>query len=131
MNAQPELTLLIDEACPLCRHEAKWLRKLDRGRGRLAFEDISAAAFEPQQYGLKHEEVMGQIHGILPDGRVVRGLEVFRRAYAALGLGWLLAPTSWPILRPIADAGYRWFARNRLRLTGRSGRCDTGRCHVG
>jgi predicted DCC family thiol-disulfide oxidoreductase YuxK len=61
---------------------------------------------------------------------VVEGVEVFRRAYAAVGLGWLLAPTRWPGLRRASDAAYRWFARNRLRLTGRPAPCDAERCRV-
>ena len=67
---------------------------------------------------------MARIHGVLADGTVIEGMEVFRRAYGAVGLGWLLAPTAWPGLRALADAGYRWFARNRLRLTGRGNACD-------
>jgi len=50
---------------------------------------------------------------------VIEGMEVFRRAYAAVGLGWLLAPSGWPGVGRLFDAAYRWFARNRLRLTGR------------
>jgi len=73
----------------------------------------------PAEYGLTYEQAMEQIHGVLPSGAVVRGMEVFRRAYAAVGWGWLLAPTAWPLLRPLFDRGYQWFARNRLRLTGR------------
>jgi predicted DCC family thiol-disulfide oxidoreductase YuxK len=67
---------------------------------------------------------------VLPDGTLVEGVEVFRRAYAAVGLGWLVAPTRWPLLRPLADAAYRWFARNRLRLTGRGEVCNADRCAV-
>jgi len=55
---------------------------------------------------------------------------VFRRAYAAVGFGWLVAPTRWPLVRPLADAAYRWFARNRLRLTGRGEVCSADRCTV-
>jgi predicted DCC family thiol-disulfide oxidoreductase YuxK len=62
---------------------------------------------------------MGRIHAALPDGRVVEGMAVFRRAYGAVGLGWLLAPSRWPGLRRVFDAAYRVFARNRLRWTGR------------
>jgi predicted DCC family thiol-disulfide oxidoreductase YuxK len=69
---------------------------------------------------------MVRIHGVLPDGRVVEGLEVFRRAYAAVGLGWLLAPTRWPLLREISETSYRIFAKNRLRWTGRKADCETG-----
>ena len=61
----------------------------------------------------------------------MRGLEVFRRAYDAVGLGFVLAPTAWPVLRPIADATYRWFARNRVRLGRLFGRSyDSGSCSV-
>ena len=36
---------------------------------------------------------MGSIHAILADGRVVRDVEVFRRLYEAVGLGWVYAAT--------------------------------------
>jgi predicted DCC family thiol-disulfide oxidoreductase YuxK len=106
------------------------LRRLDGGRGRLGFEDIAAPGFDASRYGRSQREVMARIHGVLPDGTLVEGVEVFRRAYAAVGLGWLVAPTRWPLLRPLADAAYRWFARNRLRLTGRNQSCSTAQCSV-
>jgi len=96
----------------------------------LIVEDISAEGFDPSRYGLTFEEVMGQIHGITWDGRILRGMEVFREAYQAIGLGLLLAPTGWPVIRPISDMAYRWFARNRLRFTGRAGACDAHRCRT-
>jgi len=71
---------------------------------------------------------MERIHGVMPDGALITGVEVFRRAYAAVGAGWMLAPTRWPILRTLSDAAYAWFARHRLRLTGRGGECESGRC---
>jgi predicted DCC family thiol-disulfide oxidoreductase YuxK len=118
-----EIALLYDGECPLCAREIAGLRRLDRGRGRLRFVDIAAPGFDASRYGRTRAELMARIHGALPDGRLVEGMEVFRRAYAAVGLGWLLAPTRWPGLRRVADAAYRWFARNRLRLTGRSDAC--------
>jgi predicted DCC family thiol-disulfide oxidoreductase YuxK len=48
---------------------------------------------------------------------VLRGVEVLRLAYAAVGLGWVLRPTSWAPLRPLADIGYRLFARHRRRIS--------------
>ncbi len=123
-------TILIDGACPLCRHEANLLRRLDRGRGRLDLIDIASPRFEPAGLGVTLDQVMGSIHGLTRDGRLVWGVEVFRRAYAAVGWGWLWAPTGWPILRPVFDAAYGWFARRRLWLTGRQRRCDVGTCRV-
>ena len=109
--------------------EVALLRRLDRGRRRIAFEDIAAPGFDPGRYGLDAGGVMARIHGVLADGTVVEGMEVFRRAYAAVGLGWLLAPSAWPGLRRLFDAAYRLFARNRLRWTGRAGvACEAERC---
>lgn len=119
------IKVLIDGTCPLCRREADLWRRLDRGRGRIVLEDIAAADLDPTECGPTREQAMAEVHGILPSGELVRGIEVFRRAYAAVGWGWLLAPASWPLLRPLFDRGYRWFARNRLKLTGRFGSCQS------
>ncbi|MFG0314645.1 MAG: thiol-disulfide oxidoreductase DCC family protein, partial [Phycisphaerales bacterium] len=120
-------TVLIDGACPLCAREAALLRRLDRGREAIRFVDISDPAFDASVYGRTQSEVMGSIHGVTSSGEIVEGMEVFRRAYAGVGLGWLLAPTRWPIFRGISDRLYAWFARHRLQLTGR---CHSGTCQV-
>ncbi len=123
-----QIKVLYDGECPLCMREVRFLRRRDR-RGRIAFEDIAAPGFDASRYGLDQRAVMARIHGVLPDGRIIEGVEVFRRLYAQVGLGFLLAPTRWPLLRPLFDAAYRVFARNRLRLTGRRGAdCDETRC---
>lgn len=121
-------TILIDGDCPLCAREARAMQRLDRGRGQLAFVDIAAPGFDPAQFGRTHAQVMGSIHGVHPDGRVVNGMEVFRTAYSLLGYGWLLKPTGWPVLKPAFDAAYRVFAWLRPRLPGR--RCEGGTCRV-
>ncbi|MBK7404058.1 MAG: DUF393 domain-containing protein [Phycisphaerales bacterium] len=119
------MQILIDGACPLCRREGRALMRLDRGRGRLVLVDIAAPGFDPSVYGKTLDELNARIHGVSPGGEVYSGMEVFRRAYGRVGLGWLWAPTGWPVLRPVCDAFYRWFARNRYRLTGR---CEDGTC---
>jgi predicted DCC family thiol-disulfide oxidoreductase YuxK len=127
---KPQFTILIDGECPLCAKEAAFMRRLDKGRGRLAIVDLAAPGFDAGTYGTTFDAVMGEIHGVTPDGRLIKGVEVFRRAYAAVGWGWLLAPTAWPGLRWISDRAYRWFARNRLWLTRRPAACATDRCGV-
>jgi predicted DCC family thiol-disulfide oxidoreductase YuxK len=124
-----ELIIFIDGECPLCLREARMLQRRDRRRGRLRMIDITHPSFDPSRYGRTMDQVMGAIHGRLPDGTMITGMEVFRRAYAAVGLGWLLAPTGWPGLRQLFDRLYAWFARNRLRLTGRGNAC-TDRCRL-
>ncbi len=128
MNNQWRFKLLFDGECPLCRREANFLRRRNR-HGALAFEDIAAPDFDATIYHTTREELMGVIHGVFPDGRIVKKLEVFREAYRAVGLGWLLAPTGWPGLRRLADLGYEWFARNRISIGKVFGRkCDSGAC---
>lgn len=118
-----QIKVLIDGACPLCRREVDLWQWLDRRRGRIALVDIAAAGFDPREYGLTREQAMEKIYGVLPSGATVSGMEVFRRAYRAVGWGWLLAPTGWPILRGVFDRAYEWFARNRLKITGRLFKC--------
>jgi predicted DCC family thiol-disulfide oxidoreductase YuxK len=117
-----ELTLLYDGECPLCSREVEMLRRRDR-RGAIEWIDIAAPDFDAGRFGLDHATVMARIHGVLPDGTVIEGMEVFRRAYAAVGLGWVMAPSGWPVVGRLFDAAYGWFARNRLRLTGREHAC--------
>jgi predicted DCC family thiol-disulfide oxidoreductase YuxK len=119
-----ELTVLYDGACPLCCREVRMLRHRDQqhngGRPRLAFVDIDAADYEPAAHaGIDYRQAMGRIHAIRADGAVVSDLAVFRQAYALVGLGWLLAPSGWPGLSWLADAGYGLWARWRLAFTGR------------
>jgi predicted DCC family thiol-disulfide oxidoreductase YuxK len=125
-----QFKLLYDGECPFCRLEAQWLQRWNKD-GRLAFEDITAPDFAASRYGVTQAEVMGVIHGVFPDGRMVRKVAVFREAYRAIGLGWVLAPTGWPGLRQICDWFYEWFARNRVRLGRLFGRsCATGTCAI-
>jgi len=123
-----QIRLFYDGDCPLCSREIRLLERMDRGRGRIACTDISALDFDAKEHGLERADLMARIHAVLPDGSIVEGVEVFRRAYQAVGWGWLLAPTRWPLLRGAADAAYRMFARNRLRWTGRKHACEEGVC---
>jgi len=115
-----------DGDCPLCEREISMLRRLDRRR-RIRFTDIAAEGFDPAAYGADMQAFMDRIHGRLPDGTWIEGVEVLRRLYAAVGLGPLVAVTRLPGLSHLLDWGYRKFAKNRLKWTGR---CDHGVCAV-
>jgi predicted DCC family thiol-disulfide oxidoreductase YuxK len=124
-----QIRVLYDGQCPLCSREIRFLERRDRGQGRIQFEDIADPEFDPGQYGVEAGELMARIHGVLPGGELIEGMEVFRRAYSAVGIGWLMAPTRLPGLRNLADRAYRFFARNRLRWTGRASKpCADGQC---
>ena len=122
--------ILFDGECPFCRLEARWLGALNRS-GYLVLEDIAAPGFDPGRYGTTLQALMGSLHGVFPDGRQTLGVETFRQAYRAVGLGWVLAPTGWPLLRPVSDALYTLFARHRVRVGSIFGpRCVSDRCSV-
>ena len=123
-----QFEVFFDGDCPLCLREINMLRHLDRKKQRIKFTDIAAAGFNPvDQTGLTMDELMAEIYGRMPDGELVRGMEVFRQLYGAVGLGMIFAPTKWPLLEPAFDAIYSAFAKNRLRLTGR---CSDNECSV-
>lgn len=107
-----------DGECPLCMREIRMLMRKDR-RGRIEFTDIAGASFSAAAYGKTQAELMRRIHGRLPDGAWIEGVEVFRQLYAAIGLGWLVAVTRVPGISHLLSLAYTLFAKNRLRLTGR------------
>jgi predicted DCC family thiol-disulfide oxidoreductase YuxK len=126
-----EVEVFFDGDCPLCVREINMLRRLDRGRGRVRFTDIAAADFDPSGVGLTFRTLMERIHGRLPDGTLIEGVEVFRRLYTAVGFGPLVRLTRLPGISSAMDWAYRLFAKNRLRLTGRCLRDVNGVCSVG
>jgi predicted DCC family thiol-disulfide oxidoreductase YuxK len=109
------LTLYYDASCPLCKSEMTNLM-LRNTAGLLRFVDASAAGFVSPLPGRSVNDLMQLIHAKRADGGVVQGVEVFRLAYSAVGMGWVTAPTRWPVLRQAADAVYPWIARHRHRL---------------
>lgn len=138
------IKLLYDSECPLCLREVNFLRKRDAGRGLVAFVDIADDLYNPEDNGgVDYKTAMGRIHAVLPDGSVIKNVEVFRRVYEALGMGWIYAITKLPVIGFIADALYGIWADWRLKLTGRPNlatieseralriECTTqGRCNV-
>ena len=115
-----DIEVFYDGACPMCSREIAMLRRLD-GRQRIRFVDIAAPGFDAVALGTTQERLMARIHGRLPDGTLIDGVEVFRRLYAAVGFGPLVALTRLPGIDRALDAAYDGFARRRLRLAGR---CD-------
>lgn len=127
----PKFTILVDGACPLCRHESRYMAKLDRGRGLLRIVDIAAAGFDPTTFNRTMDQLMGSIHGVKASGEIISGVEVFREAYGAVGRGWMLNWTAWPMLKPFADWMYVFFCKVRLKLPGRhEPACAVGVCKV-
>eukprot|EP00884_Botryococcus_braunii_P009309 jgi/Botrbrau1/1837/Bobra.146_1s0031.1 len=61
-------------------------------QAKICFVDIADPSYAPEDNaGISFEQAMGNIHAILADGTVVTNVEVFRRLYEAVGLGWVYA----------------------------------------
>lgn len=114
------MEVFYDGDCPVCSREVRFLRRHERLNSVRFTEIGSLGDRAPERAGRTREELMARIHGRMADGTVVEGVEVFRRLYDRLGWRLLVAPTRWPGIRQITEAAYRWFARNRMRLTGRA-----------
>lgn len=110
------LTLFYDAACPVCSLEMDHLRERDHA-GRLRFVDIGAPGFDAAAHGATLQAMNAEIHARRSDGSMLKGVEVLRLAYDAVGLGWVLRASAWPPLRPAFDGAYRVFARHRLAIS--------------
>lgn len=114
------IKLLYDGDCPLCVREVNFLQKKDAGRGLVSFVDIADDGYDPAQHGgVSFADAMGRIHAVMADDTVIKNVEVFRRVYEALGMGWVYAATRWPLIGPLVDWAYDRWADWRLRMTGR------------
>ena len=85
-----QIEVFFDGDCPLCKREIDTLRHMDR-QHNIRFTNIAAPDFRASEFGPTWDEFMSEIHGRLPDDTWVRGVEVFRRLYAAVG--W--SPVVW------------------------------------
>lgn len=124
--------VLYDGDCPLCLREINLLRWMD-GKKRIRFTDIAAEDFSTDEFGIDMETLMAEIHGRLPpdaehpNGKIIIGVEVFRHLYSAVGFGWIVGVTRLPIISHGLDLGYRFFAKYRLKFTGR---CKGDSCEI-
>jgi predicted DCC family thiol-disulfide oxidoreductase YuxK len=122
----PDLTIYYDGQCPLCRTEIRHLAKLD-GAGRLRLEDINATDFTIRFPHIDPVAADRILHGETRDGRLIYGLEVSLMAWDMVGKGHWFAFLRWPIISPLADFAYLFFAKHRHRISGWFGRradCD-------
>ncbi|KAL0026234.1 hypothetical protein WJX77_004344 [Trebouxia sp. C0004] len=115
-----EIKMLYDGDCPLCMREVNMLRKRDKSQHKIGFVDISSQDYSPKDNaGISYEEAMGSIHGILPGDKVITNVDVFRKLYEVVGLGWVYAVTRISFINKLANRVYALWAKYRLPITGR------------
>ena len=127
--------VFFDGQCPLCSREIDMIRRKDKSN-QLTLTDISAPGFSSDDFS--QEALMKEIHGRLPNGEYVKGVEVFREIYHRLGFARVVASTRLPGIRHFLSIAYRCFAffrfkhaMHRIAKSDRQNptkRCATGVC---
>lgn len=129
MSACYELTLFYDSQCPLCVAEMKQLSGFDHAR-RINIVDIQSPSLIIDYPMIDVDDATDILHGLLPDGRVITGLDVTCRAWQLVGRHRWLKLLRLPVMRQLSDLVYLLFARYRYSiswlLTGRA-RCEACR----
>jgi predicted DCC family thiol-disulfide oxidoreductase YuxK len=133
MPQKPDYPLKVfyDGSCYVCATEMLFYMRKDHG-GRLVFIDISDAEFNPDNYGIKLEDFMSQMHTIDQAGRIYRGPEAFRAIWQAFPssawYGLLATLVTVPGISILAGAAYLAFARTRKYIPKhRKAVCKTGK----
>ncbi|WNM58101.1 thiol-disulfide oxidoreductase DCC family protein [Candidatus Nitrospira allomarina] len=113
------LTVYFDGDCPICRREIDLMKIFNRKK-HLKFIDFAASSYLPAEHGLSPCDLGQVIHARWADGTLMTGVEVFREMWEAIGLRALARLARRPTINKLLVRAYDWFARNRLRLTGRA-----------
>ena len=111
---------LFDGGCPLCLRETKFLKKKDSSN-KIDFIDINKESYNPSLYrDISYADAMSNLHGILENGDIIKGLDVLAHSYKLIGLGWVYYPLKIEFLAPLLRLIYQYWAKYRLKITGRS-----------
>ena len=115
-----KLTFLYDGGCPLCMRETNFLKSRDTFK-RIKFVDINSKNYDQIHFkDISYSEAMLNLHGILENDTIIKGLDVLAYSYELVGLGWVYLPLKVKFLSPILRLAYRYWAKYRLQITGRS-----------
>ena len=117
---QDKFIFLFDGGCPLCLRETRFLKKKDSSN-KINFIDINNDSYNPSLYkDISYLEAMSNLHGILENGDIIKGLDVLAYSYKLIGLGWVYYPLKIEFLAPLLRLFYQYWAKYRLKITGRS-----------
>ena len=117
---QNKLIFLFDGGCPLCLRETNFLKSKDE-LNKIEFVDINNANYNPILFkDISYPEAMSNLHGILEDGKIIKGLDVLAYSYELIGLGWVYYPLKIKFFAPVLRLFYKYWAKYRLKITGRS-----------
>lgn len=110
------LTIFYDGHCPLCMAEMIQLKALDIQK-KINFSDLHADNFNDVYPYIDKSKANLILHGELPSGEILLGLDVTCKAWSLVGKHKWLAILRWPVISFFADIVYRFFARYRNTIS--------------
>ncbi|MEN3746678.1 thiol-disulfide oxidoreductase DCC family protein [Sphingomonas sp. HF-S3] len=114
--------ILFDAQCVLCSAHARFVLANDRsGRFRLASMQGEAGAALYRRFGIDPADPDTML--VVEGDRVFRDSDAVLAVWRGLGWPWRAAGVMTLVPRGLRDPVYRWVARNRYRLFGRSEQC--------
>ena len=117
---QNKFIFLFDGGCPLCLRETNFLKSKDE-LNTIDFVDINNVNYNPILFkDISYAEAMSNLHGILENGNIIKGLDVLAYSYELIGLGWVYYPLKIEFFAPVLRLFYKYWAKYRLKITGRS-----------
>lgn len=108
-----QIRVFYDGSCYVCRRIAKWIRQKDI-HGDITLHDMANGAFVPEIWGMDNS-VWDEPHGLVDD-RIVRGPDLAREIFRALGYKRLTSLSRLPILHALFNFAIRFLSNNRYWL---------------
>ncbi|HWV18956.1 MAG TPA: thiol-disulfide oxidoreductase DCC family protein [Rhodocyclaceae bacterium] len=116
------MIVVFDAKCLLCSAWVRFLLKHDKQR-RFRFASIQGEYGRVllDRNGLQADQLETLL--LVTDGRTYQHTAAILRVLHVLGWPWRLIWILWLLPAPLRDALYRWCARNRYRIFGKSEAC--------
>ena len=122
------MNIIYDSKCSVCQWEVENLTYLmsklpgsENEPKLIRFTDLEAEdgydETDPRNGGITYEDGMRSFRAARPDGSTIKGIDVFKEAYSIVDFGWLWRWTNTPLLRAVADWGYKLFSGVRTDVT--------------
>jgi predicted DCC family thiol-disulfide oxidoreductase YuxK len=114
--------VVFDAQCLLCSGWVRFILKRRHG-SRIRFASIQGATGRRllAEAGLQPDHLQTLL--VVDRGRWWQHTAAILRVLDALGWPWKLAWLGWLVPAPVRDSAYRWVARRRYRIFGRSESC--------
>ena len=130
MTRNNQAILLFDGQCAFCTRSSLRLQRWAGNRlRRVPSQAKGALELHPR---LSSEGTQARINLVTADGKLYGGAEAIARVVVLNPFGCFAWLYHVPGVRQLANAGYRFIARNRYRWWGRinPGTCDGNACRI-